>query len=71
MVLGLFKSIMVLLMVSTSYPLTYAFPGLTDKQSKSLDTGFPCFVTLFSKYIPLFPILSFRHSFAVISNGVI
>lgn len=43
-VLGFSKSAFTVIRVSTSYPLTYAFPGEICKVNNSSEGIFPCFV---------------------------
>ena len=60
--LGLSTSKIVVPAKSTSYPLTYAVPEETLTQAKSSLGSLSCSVFCSSVNIPLFDILSFKHS---------
>ena len=67
--LGLSRSKIVLPGKSTSYPLTYAVPEDTLAQTKSSLGSLSCSVFCSAVYIPLFDILSFKHSSTSIVNS--
>ena len=58
--LGLSTSIILVPIFSTSYPLTYAFPGEIFRHIKSSDGVFLSSVLSFEKNKPLFPSLLFN-----------
>ena len=69
-VLGLSASKKVVFVVSTSYPLTYAFPGEILYTAKSLDGVDPEYVNWPDCQTPLLPVLLFSEFKKVILKGV-
>ena len=67
--LGFSTSIIVVETFSTSYPLTYAFPGDILKHIKSSDGTFLCSVNSLEKKRPLLPSLLFNELWTDGSNG--